>query len=58
LIYFRKKLPHEIALIGVGGIMSADDAVERINAGCQLIQIYSGMIFNGPWLPKAIVNRL
>ena len=37
-----------IPVIAVGGIMSADDALEKINAGAELVQIYSGFIYKGP----------
>ena len=44
------KLKGEIPVIGVGGILCADDAVEKIEAGADLVQIYSGMIYRGPAL--------
>ena len=44
--------------IGVGGIMNPKDAVERINAGAQWIQIYTGMIYEGPWFIKKIKRRI
>jgi dihydroorotate dehydrogenase len=43
-------LEGELPIIGVGGIFSAEDAVERIKAGASLIQIYSGFIYRGPSL--------
>ncbi|GGK52374.1 MULTISPECIES: quinone-dependent dihydroorotate dehydrogenase [Flavobacteriaceae] len=41
-------------IIGVGGIHSAQDALEKINAGADLIQIYTGFIYEGPALVKRI----
>jgi dihydroorotate dehydrogenase len=41
-------------IIGVGGIMSAQDAIEKLNAGADLIQIYTGFIYEGPGLIKSI----
>ena len=41
-------------IIGVGGIHSAEDALEKINAGADLIQVYTGFIYEGPRLIKAI----
>ena len=35
-------------IIGVGGIMSADDAVSKIRAGADVVQIYTGLIYRGP----------
>ncbi|MDG1527810.1 MAG: quinone-dependent dihydroorotate dehydrogenase [Polaribacter sp.] len=43
-------------IIGVGGIHSAEDALEKINAGADLVQIYTGFIYEGPNLIKKI-NR-
>lgn len=45
-------------IIGVGGIMNADDAWEKITAGATLIQAYSGFVFEGAGLTKSIVNGL
>ena len=41
-------------IIGVGGIHSAEDALEKLNAGADLIQIYTGFIYEGPALVKRI----
>jgi len=41
-------------LIAVGGIMSARDALNMLDAGASLIQIYSGFIYEGPGLAKKI----
>ena len=47
-----------IPIIGVGGIHSAEDAIEKFDAGASLIQLYTGFIYEGPWLVKAINQRL
>ncbi|MBX7112984.1 MAG: quinone-dependent dihydroorotate dehydrogenase [Myxococcaceae bacterium] len=47
-----------LPIIGVGGISSADDAWEKILAGASLVQIYSGLVFNGPGLIRAILDGL
>jgi dihydroorotate dehydrogenase len=52
--YLRSKLGRDFPIIGVGGIMSAEDALEKINAGADLIQLYTGFIYEGPALIKAI----
>jgi len=44
------RLQGEMPLIGVGGIMCAEDAAERIRAGASLVQIYTGFIYRGPAL--------
>ena len=45
-----QRLASAIPLIGVGGILSGQDAVEKIVAGASLVQFYSGMIYRGPTL--------
>ena len=48
----------KVSLIGVGGIMNADDARERIAAGADLLQIYSGFVYRGPSLIGDILKVL
>lgn len=47
-----------LPIIGVGGISSADDAWEKIQAGASLVQVYSGLVFEGPALAGSIVRGL
>ena len=54
----RKKLGKDFPIIGVGGIMSADDALEKIKCGADLIQLYTGFIYEGPSLIKRINKSL
>ncbi len=54
LIKSRGTLP----VIGVGGIMNAEDALEKIEAGADLIQIYSGLIYNGPMFVKRLLRAV
>ena len=58
--FLRQALGQDICIIGVGGIMTGEDAVEKLKAGANLIQIYSGFIYNGPSfvknINKAILN--
>ncbi|MGE0098420.1 MAG: quinone-dependent dihydroorotate dehydrogenase [Hydrogenophaga sp.] len=46
----RACLGKSFPIIGVGGVLSADDAVSKIEAGAQLVQIYTGLIYKGPSL--------
>jgi len=55
--YIRKKLGRDFPIIGVGGIMSAEDALEKIKCGADLVQLYTGFIYEGPSLIKRI-NKL
>ena len=54
--YIRQRTKGQLPVIGVGGIMTADDAISMINAGATLVQIYTGFIYEGPSLAKKI-NR-
>ncbi|HAN19857.1 MAG: dihydroorotate dehydrogenase (quinone) [Bacteroidetes bacterium GWC2_33_15] len=54
--YLNEKSAGSIPIIGVGGIMSVDDALEKIKAGATLIQVYTGFIYEGPGFVKKI-NR-
>jgi dihydroorotate dehydrogenase len=47
-----------IPVIGVGGIMNADDARRKLELGAALVQVYTGMIYTGPGLVKQIVSGL
>ncbi|MEC8009278.1 MAG: quinone-dependent dihydroorotate dehydrogenase [Pseudomonadota bacterium] len=53
---FRAKLGADFPIIGVGGIFSAQDAQEKLDAGANLVQIYTGFIYKGPQLVKDIVD--
>ena len=48
----------EIKIIGVGGIMNVADALEKLNAGADLIQLYTGFIYSGPQLIRDINLKL
>ncbi len=48
----RAALGPKYPIIGVGGILSAQDAVEKIRAGADVVQIYTGLIYEGPGLVK------
>lgn len=54
----RQRLGDRIGIIGVGGIVEGDDAVEKIDAGAKLVQIYSGLIYRGPALIAECVNEI
>ena len=58
LKYVSKKTNNSIPLIASGGIMNAEDAKEKIEAGATLVQIWTGFIYNGPGLIKSISSKL
>ena len=58
LAAFAKTLEGKIPLIGVGGILSGEQAVAKRNAGATLVQVYSGLVYTGPELVKDCVDAL
>ncbi|MCS6975296.1 MAG: quinone-dependent dihydroorotate dehydrogenase [Cyclobacteriaceae bacterium] len=56
--FLRQRLGPDYPIIGVGGIMTPDDAVEKLKAGADLIQIYTGFVYGGPGFVKTILKRL
>lgn len=56
--YISEKSGKRFVIIGVGGVESASDAMEKLEAGADLIQIYTGLIYAGPGLIKAINKSL
>ena len=54
----RSALGPRFPIIGVGGILSADDAVAKIKAGADVVQIYTGLIYKGPRLIYETAKRL
>lgn len=58
LARFRQLLSTKIPIIGIGGIDSTDAALQKMEAGADLLQLYSSMIYKGPGLASQIVNGL
>ncbi|MBS1559058.1 MAG: quinone-dependent dihydroorotate dehydrogenase [Bacteroidetes bacterium] len=56
--HLRLKLGKNYPIIGVGGILCPEDAVEKIKAGADLVQVYTGFIYEGPGLAKKICTAL
>ncbi len=60
--YLKQKSKNSFPVIGVGGIHSPQDALEKLNAGADLIQLYTGFVYHGPKLIKdinlAILNKI
>ncbi len=55
---FRSASGGAITLIAAGGIASADDVWERLCAGASMVQLYSALVYEGPWLARAIAREL
>ncbi|WP_332065402.1 quinone-dependent dihydroorotate dehydrogenase [Bartonella sp. CB189] len=58
LAKMRQKLGKDIAIIGVGGVKDAKTALEKIKAGADLIQLYSGMVYEGPDIATTILKEI
>ena len=56
--YLSDKSQGQLFIIGVGGINSASDAREKLDAGASLVQVYSGLVYQGPALVKSINKSL
>lgn len=56
--YLSEKSNKSFPIIGVGGIHSAEDAIEKLEAGATLVQIYTGFIYEGPQLINDINKRI
>ena len=53
-----RRLGDRIPLIGVGGVLAGSDAADKITAGAKLVQLYSGLIYRGPWLIAECVEEI
>jgi dihydroorotate dehydrogenase len=58
IAYLRAKLGPVYPIIGVGGIMTAEDAAEKLKAGADLVQVYTGFIYEGPAFVKRILKEI
>ncbi|MCU0357144.1 MAG: quinone-dependent dihydroorotate dehydrogenase [Cyclobacteriaceae bacterium] len=56
--YLRKQLGPDFPIIGVGGIMNENDALEKLEAGANLIQLYTGFVYEGPGIVKRILRSI
>ncbi len=56
--YIHQKSEGKLPIIAVGGIMSVEDALNMLDAGATLIQIYTGFIYQGPGLARRINRTL
>ncbi|NJR69542.1 MAG: quinone-dependent dihydroorotate dehydrogenase [Synechococcales cyanobacterium CRU_2_2] len=56
--FIYKRSQGQLPIIGVGGVFTAEDAWNKITAGASLIQIYTGWIYEGPWMVKRILQGL
>lgn len=55
---FHSHLGNQVPIIGVGGIMTAEHAQEKLKAGAKLVQLYTGFIYHGPPLVSEILRKV
>ena len=56
--FLHTKSKNSFPIIGVGGIHTSQDAIEKLEAGASLLQVYTGFVYEGPAMVKRILNRL
>jgi dihydroorotate dehydrogenase len=56
--FISQKAGNNLAIIACGGIMTPDDAKEKLDLGASLVQIYTGLVYEGPGLVKRIKKEL
>ncbi|MCT7979638.1 quinone-dependent dihydroorotate dehydrogenase [Laspinema olomoucense] len=56
--YIHQQTQGQLPIIGTGGIFTAEDAWEKITAGACLLEIYTGLIYEGPWMVRRILAGL
>jgi dihydroorotate dehydrogenase len=56
--FIYKETQGQLPIIGVGGIFTVEDAWEKITAGASLIQVYTGWIYEGPWMVRRVLEGL
>lgn len=58
IAYLRAKMGQGYPIVGVGGIMKPEDAVEKLKAGADLVQVYTGFVYEGPAFVKRILKKI
>jgi dihydroorotate dehydrogenase len=58
LVRVVKKVGGQIPVVGVGGILHPEDALQKLDLGATLVQVYTGLVYAGPGLVKAIIKKL
>jgi dihydroorotate dehydrogenase len=56
--FVSKVTDGKLPIIGVGGIFGPDDALRMVDAGADLVQVYTGFIYEGPGLVRRVNNAL
>jgi dihydroorotate dehydrogenase len=54
----RSRVGDRMAVIGVGGVRTSDDALRMVDAGADLVQVYTGLVYQGPGMVRSIARAL
>lgn len=58
IAYVHRQVGHDLPIIGVGGVFGADDVKAKLAAGAALVQLYTGLVYQGPGLPGHLLRSL
>jgi len=58
IAHIKQVAGDKLAIIGVGGIQTGADAAEKMKAGADLVQVYTGFIYAGPWITKDVCRAI
>ncbi len=58
LARLRTLVGPELPIVGVGGVATGDDAFQKLAAGATLVQLYTAMIYRGPWIAAHVAREL
>ncbi len=56
--FIYRETEGKLPIVGVGGIFNADDAWEKIIAGASILQVYTGWVYEGPWMVNRVLSGL
>ncbi|QSR88135.1 quinone-dependent dihydroorotate dehydrogenase [Methylacidiphilum caldifontis] len=56
--FVKRETKDKLPIIGVGGIFNAQDALEKLEAGADLLEVYTGFVYNGPSFPRELCKEL
>ena len=58
IAYIHRQTVGQLPIIGVGGVRTADDVRAKLDAGASLVQLYTGLIYEGPGMAGRILREL
>lgn len=58
VLYVYEKMGDRLPIVAVGGVMSVDDVQARLDAGARLVQVYTGLVYNGPQMAGRVLRHL